>query len=151
MNKLESLLTDLEKAIPHTLKLKNEVSASNVGWHLEHSLLTLDKITASMENSNPSDYKQKFSLVRLIVFTLKKIPRGKAKSPTSVQPSIQYSSESLINHLAQTRQSIQVLQSMPKDKFFDHPVFNHLQVKQAIRFLEIHTKHHLDIIHDIIS
>ncbi len=104
MNKLDSLLLDLEKAIPHAMKSKKEVSASNVGWHIEHSLLTLDKITESLANSNPSEYNKKFSLVRLIVFTLKKIPRGKAKSPASVQPSIQYSAESLKKHIAETRQ-----------------------------------------------
>ncbi|MBP6624789.1 MAG: hypothetical protein KA198_06435 [Chitinophagaceae bacterium] len=150
MNKLESLLAELEKAIPHAMKSKNEVSSSNVGWHIEHSLLTLDKITESLANSNPSEYSKKFSLVRLIVFTLKKIPRGKAKSPASVQPSIQYSAESLMKHIMQTRENIKVLQTISKDRFFDHPVFNHLQLEQTVKFLEIHSKHHLDIIQDII-
>jgi hypothetical protein len=37
-----------------------------------------------------------------------------------------------------------------KDHFFEHPYFGKLKLKETIRFLEIHTTHHLSIIEDIV-
>jgi len=41
------------------------------------------------------------------------------------------------------------LKTLPKDRYFEHPFFGKLKLKQTINFLEIHTMHHLDIIEDI--
>jgi hypothetical protein len=42
------------------------------------------------------------------------------------------------------------LELVSRDHFFEHPYFGKLKLKETIRFLEIHTQHHLDIIRDII-
>lgn len=149
MNKLEKLLTQLETNISKFNKTNQKISKSNVGWHIEHTLLVLTRITDSLANSNPEDYKWKFQFIRIAVFTMKKIPRGKAKSPEVVQPKGNYNIESLTKHLSNTKARIEELQTMDKNKYFDHPVFGHLKLKQTINFLEIHTKHHLEIINDI--
>jgi hypothetical protein len=43
------------------------------------------------------------------------------------------------------------LETISKDRYFTHPFFGDLTLNQTINFLEIHTKHHLEIIEDIIS
>lgn len=35
--------------------------------------------------------------------------------------------------------------------FFKHPYFGNLNVKDAIKMLKLHTRHHIDIINDIIK
>jgi hypothetical protein len=149
MTKLNLLLDRLEKSIPEFEKSNDAVSKSTVGWQIEHTLLTIKNITYALSKSNPADYKWSFKLPRLIVFTFGKIPRGKAKAPNVVLPSGNISVLSLREHLEITRKSIQILGGLERDKFFTHPYFGDLKLKQAIKMLEIHTKHHIDIINDI--
>ena len=80
---------------------------------------------------------------------MKKIPRGKAKSPEVVLPKGIIDNNSLLTHISVTRNKINELKTLPKDRYFEHPFFGKLKLKQTINFLEIHTKHHLDIIEDI--
>ena len=151
MNKINNLLNQLEAKISNGENLNLEVSKGNVAWHIEHSLLTINLIVNALIQSNPDNYKWKFSFIRMLVLSMKKIPRGKVKSPKVVLPKENISNDSLINHLLFTKDSIIKLEIQSKDKYFTHPYFGDLKLNQTIGFLEIHTKHHLEIIEDIIS
>ena len=151
MNKLDILLNQLETKIPHHEKLNQKASHASIGWHIEHSLLTLNGITDFLIKSNPNDYKWKFNFIRIVVLTMGKIPRGRAKSPEVVQPKENIDKNSLLIHIIETRNKINELKTLSKDRYFEHPFFGKLKLQQTINFLEIHTKHHLDIIEDIIN
>ena len=151
MNKLDILLNQLETKIPHHEKLNQKASHASIGWHIEHSLLTLNGITDFLIKSNPNDYKWKFNFIRIVVLTMGKIPRGRAKSPEVVQPKVNIDKNSLLIHIIETRNKINELKTLSKDSYFEHPFFGKLKLQQTINFLEIHTKHHLDIIEDIIN
>jgi len=151
MHNLNQILNQLESKIPHHDVMNADVSQTDAGWHMEHSMLTINGITNSLIKSNPDLYKGKFKLIKLIVFTMGKIPRGKAKAPKVVQPSSAISKDSLMKHLEETRLKINELKTISNDKYFDHPVFGHLKLKDTIRFLEIHTNHHLKIVEDILK
>jgi hypothetical protein len=151
MQKLLAAIHQLETYIP-SLELNNSsISAAGVGWHLEHIMLTINGITTAMANSNSNNYKWTFNFTRVLVFTLNKIPRGKAKSPDVVIPKTTITAQSLLAHVAATKVKLQELQSMPTNTFFKHPFFGNLKLKQTIQFLEIHTTHHLDIVADIVK
>ena len=64
---------------------------------------------------------------------------------------IQIDKNRLITHLAETKQKIKKLETLPKDKYVDHPVFGQLTLMQTIDYTVTHTKHHLKIINDIES
>lgn len=151
MHDLGKLLNQLEINIPFCKTINKEISQVNVAWHIEHSLLTLNGITDVLIDSNPNDYKWKFNFIRIVVLTIKKFPRGRAKSPEVVRPKLNVNNISLLNHLSVTRTKIKELDFLSKDKYFEHPYCGKLKLKQAINFLEIHTKHHLEIIEDIIK
>lgn len=151
MNTLHSLINEMESYIPFFQKKEERVSASTIGWQLEHTLLTIHAIIAKVESSNPGDFRWSFKLPRYIVFTLGKIPRGRAQSPKHVQPGNDISESGLLQHLTSARQQLERFKQMHEGNFFEHPIFGHLKTKQAIRFLEIHTKHHLEIVKDIIK
>ena len=151
IRKLETLLDKVVAAIPQYDKVKQEVSASGVGWHIEHICLTIDKITYAVANSVAGNYTWKFNFVRELVLTTGKIPRGRAQSPKSVTPNEDINGTILTEHIATSRKQLQLLAALPKDNYFEHPFFGNLRLKRTIRFLEIHTRHHLDIIHDIVG
>lgn len=151
MNKLGNLLDQLEANVSHYETLNQKVSEANVGWHIEHSLLSLNGVTNLLIKSNPNDYTWKFNFIRIVVLTTKKIPRGRAKSPEVVVPKGIIDKNSLLSHIVVTRNKIEELKTVSKDKYFEHPFFGKLKLKQTINFLEIHTMHHLDIIADIIN
>lgn len=152
MTKLLSLLEQLESYIADYEKVNLSISKSSVGWHLEHSFLVLYAVSNNLKKSNPSDYKWKFNFNRFLVQTiLKKIPRGRGKAPKSVQPVEEITSESLKNKLEKVRNSLAELESLDAKNHFTHPYFGNLNLKNTIHFLELHTKHHLKIIEDILK
>jgi hypothetical protein len=79
---------------------------------------------------------------------MKKIPRGRAKSPEVVQPKGSVDENSLKTHLSKTRKKIKELEFLSNDKYFEHPFFGKIKMRQTINFLETHTKHHLEIFED---
>ena len=150
MHKLLNYVKELESKIPNQEDYNPEISKSNVGWHIEHILLTNKMILEAVEKSNPANYSWSFKLSRIVVFTMNKIPRGRAKAPKVVVPKT-YDEQTLLEHLKIVTAKIQGLENMNSDKYFDHPYFGNLRLNKTIKFLEIHTKHHLEIINDIMK
>ena len=151
MEKLRTLITELENKIENFELVNPEVSSSSVGWHIEHSFLVINVIIEGLKKSNPNDYEWKFNLKRLYVYTIKKIPRGRGQAPKRVQPQNNFSQESLKNHFAITTEKLPELKKLNPHNYIEHPVFGKLNVKPALKFLFIHTRHHIDIINDIIN
>ncbi len=148
MKKLAEILDELEKAIPFQHKHNHAISSANIGWHIEHTLLTLNKIIHVLSKSDPAGYKFTFNIGRMLIFTLNRIPRGRGKAPKVVQPE-DFTSTSLEAHIELTRKSLLKLNSLKHKHYFEHPYFGNLNLKATIKFLLIHSKHHLGIIHDI--
>lgn len=151
MTHLNTLLDQLETKIPFCDTSNPAVSKGNVGWHIEHCLLTLNGVTQFLVQSDPKNYSWSFNWIRIIVFLRKKIPRGRAKAPKIVQPQENLSQEGLLNHISITRNAIKELASVSKNHYFKHPYFGNLKLEQTMNFLEIHTQHHLSIMDDILK
>ncbi len=126
-----------------------EVSSSSVGWHLAHSLLVIIKVSQSFVLSNEEHFSASFTWRKFIVFLVGKFPRGKAKAPEAVQP-MQYHEEDLDQLFAEAEKALEGLKLGNKNQFFKHPIFGNLNKKETLRFLQIHTNHHLKIIKDIV-
>jgi hypothetical protein len=151
MTTLSALVNELETKIEHSEKLDNAVSNASVGWHVQHSLLVVLGIIQAVEKSNPAEYVYKFNLKKTFVFTLNKIPRGKSKAPERVMPKEALNSDELKNEIQILKSRLDVLNTLQPGNFFIHPIFGHLNLKATIKMLKIHTKHHIDIINDIIK
>ncbi len=146
---LEKILTQMEETIPDFEKINPSISSSNIGWHINHSLLVFIGIIDTTSKSDPKDYTWSFNLKRLVVFTKNKIPRGVAKAPKSVIPKDDYTIESLSELITTAKNKLAELHRMDPKLFFKHPGLGNLKFKQMIKFLAIHSRHHLEIIWDV--
>ena len=148
---IENALDELESYIPLRDSIHPEVSKVAVAWHLDHSLRTINEIYKALHASDPEQYKGDLNLGRSFLLLINKIPRGRAEAPEIVIPPDTIYSDSLYLQLATARDHIQAYESLPKNAFFTHPYLGRLKKKKALRFIAIHTEHHLKIIRDILK
>ncbi len=152
LEQLTRQLHELKDHVQH-FEISNErVSAANVGWHIEHSLLVIDGVIESLSKSDPSTFKAPFNLKKIIIYLLGKFPRGKARAPKSVRPKTEvYSQEELSAHVETSTKNVPSLYQLEPKAYFKHPIFGNLALNDSIRFLEMHTEHHLRIIRAILA
>ena len=151
MKNLDAILPELANYITRHNQFNKAISEVSVGWHIEHSLLVIKQITATVAQSEPKLYKYKFNISRFFVFLSKTIPRGKAKAPKVVIPVEEITIETLQESLKNTYQAVAYLKDCQEHQYFMHPFFGQLNKKQTIKLLAIHTEHHLKIIRDILK
>ncbi len=151
MDKLQQLFTELENKIPKAEAINTAVSASPVGWHIEHTLMVTNTIIGAIKTSDPNRFRWKFNLMRSLILTMGKIPRGKVKAPSSVQIADGFNTDRIATGFLKVKHNFDVLQNLPRNHYFTHPFFGDLNIAPAKTFLRIHTKHHLKIIEDILK
>lgn len=151
MKSIPHILSELEGKLSYNDFINPTISVSSVGWHIDHSLMVINQIVKSVNLSDPKEYEWKFNSKRFIVFTLNKIPRGKAKAPKGVIPVEEFNADSVNEKFIMARENIELLKGLPPNKFFVHPFFGKLNVKHTYKMIQLHTNHHLHIINDIIA
>ena len=152
MQNLQNLISQLESKISQFETSNLTVSGGSVGWHIEHSLKTIDQIVTACKNSNPSDYQWHFNFKRfLILIVAKKIPRGKARAPKIVRPEGDINQETLAVSVSKVRENLIGWKALDKNANFPHPFIEILNKKETEKFLVLHTKHHKMIIDDILK
>lgn len=144
MNRLEQSLQVMDRK-------NTDVSAKGVDWHVDHSLKVINGVLNAMEASDPKNYKGKTNLIKMYVMTTGKIPRGKAKAPKKVSPPEDIDREKVKEQFDKAQHHLKHLDEIHPDQFSPHPIFGDLKKKKALKFLGIHTRHHLKIIDDILQ
>ncbi len=144
-------LNQLEEYTNYFEKFKTSVSSKSVGWHLDHSLKVINAVINTLKESKPSDYKWKFNLIRVFIYTFNYIPRGKGKAPKRVLPPEILIKEDIYSQIVQAKLNLETVIGLPSKSNFTHPYFGMLNLKQTLKFLGIHTNHHLKICSDIVK
>lgn len=129
----------------------NKVSDKGTYWQIDHSLQVLHGVVEALKNSVPKDYQPKFSLTKFIIMNTGYIPRGKGRAPKQTIPENKPSKEELTLHLERVKEEVATLDQLDKNKTFKHPLFGWLNLKDTIKFMGIHTHHHIKIINDILK
>ncbi|MEM6720824.1 MAG: DUF1569 domain-containing protein [Bacteroidota bacterium] len=143
-------LAEIETNIEFRDAKNTEISKADVAWHLDHVLKSINRITEVLERSDPEAFSSSFNFTKMASLTAGFIPRGRAQSPQSVRPPEIIHTEDILKQLTQARKNIEKIQQLEATAHFSHPVFGMLNKAQTIRFLEVHTDHHLKIIADIL-
>ena len=112
--------------------------------------MVLERSLTALPSSVIEDFKPKSSFRKTIILFTKKIPRGVAKAPKGTRPVLEdITNEHLQSRISNVRKLLEAIPSLSSHHFFPHPFFGDLKLKQAIRFLEIHTNHHLKIMREM--
>ncbi|QJP32956.1 hypothetical protein F0365_00285 [Nonlabens sp. Ci31] len=150
-SKLNQQLAEVTSFIKKGDQLNLKVSDKGTYWHLDHSLQVLNGISETLTNSNPEDYQPKFSLPKFIIMNTGFIPRGKGRAPKQTIPEGGISEEKLLSDLDKIKNATKDLNNLAENKNFKHPLFGYLNRMDTIKFMAIHTQHHLKIMRDIVK
>jgi hypothetical protein len=151
MEKLSNLILEIESKIEFRNSKNISVSKSDVAWHLDHVLRVTNGIASIVLTSKPEDYENNFNIKRSLIFLIGKMPRGKARAPKTVVSDGEITLSDLQSKVERAKSLLHNFHYCTSQKHFRHPYFGSLNLKQTIRFLEIHTKHHLKIVDDILK
>lgn len=148
---IDKSIAAIEKSIPFFEKKHINSSSVNVAWHLDHSLKVINTVSDALMQSKPENYKPTFSFIKSYIFLTKKIPRGKARAPKNVVSTSEISTKNLEIQLESAKLNLQKINKLPSKSHFPHPYFGMLPLNKSLRFLAIHTNHHLKIVEEIIK
>jgi len=149
-HRLINYINEIESYIPKHESKNLVVSKSTVGWQIDHSLKVINGIIAALKDA-PTDKTSKLTLLGHFCLTTRYIPRGKGKAPKRVLPPDHIEEKQLYKQLTSAKFLVPKIQSIDSKATFKHPYFGVLSKKQTIRFIEVHTNHHLKIIRDILK
>ena len=147
--KLNQVINSLEAHIKNESVSNSKVSKSNIAWHIDHSFKVINNVILAVQSSDPTTYKNNFSFLGKVFFTLGFFPRGKAKAPKHVRPPETISKQDLISQLELAKTNAQTITDLDRNAYFKHPLFGNVNTPRIYKFLLLHTNHHLKIINDI--
>ncbi|AGC75161.1 hypothetical protein LX97_02461 [Nonlabens dokdonensis] len=151
IERLKNQLNEIESFIHKGDIHKEKISQKGTYWHIDHSLKVLEGIPEVLKNSNPQDYKPKFSFIKFMIMNTGYMPRGKGRAPKQVIPEGELSKKELLLKFEKVKTNIESLKTLEKDKTFKHPLFGWLNLNDTVKFMGIHTHHHIKIIRDILK
>ncbi|WP_430408275.1 DinB family protein [Kordia sp.] len=136
-------------ALRDTINL--EVSEASVAWHMDHIYLMVDQLHKALKYSDESNYKAEPNKTRDYVFTSNTLPRGRVTAPESVRPAENVTINTLKAHYNEALATVEKLPMLAEKKHFNHPILGTMNRDETIKFLTIHTEHHLKIIREILN
>ncbi len=135
-----------------------EVSAWSPAHHLHHVALANEHIFSDLAKAaraeTPDAPEDRINAMGLAILTVGRIPRGRGKAPREVSPPDDLARAGFEAAHARSRSAFEALEpyldALPAlEARMRHPFFGMLNAPQWLRFVLIHTRHHLAIIDDI--
>ena len=144
-------LGEFQRAVAHAGVLVPSVSRWSVGMHVHHCCLAMTNVCRALRQSTPPPPRAGISPVRWLVFLTGWIPRGRGKAPDIALPSETISPPELERMLGESERALSGVPDLDPQSWFSHFVFGPLNRDKTLRFLQIHNRHHLRIIADILA
>ncbi|MCT4630756.1 DUF1569 domain-containing protein [Winogradskyella sp.] len=150
LNKLFKTIDKLESFVPYFERENSKISKSTIGWQIDHSFKVINGVIEVLKTA-PITKKEKLSLIGRFCLAFSYIPRGKGKAPKTVLPPKTISKQEILKQLILAKEGLNSIASVHPKATFKHAIFGVLSKATTLKFLVIHTKHHIKIIEDILN
>ncbi|NNE43457.1 MAG: hypothetical protein HKN12_04560 [Gemmatimonadetes bacterium] len=143
-------LEELRRAAESPDVVVPEISAATVGWHVHHLCLSMTGISkALLKCTTPPEEPMLESTRSLLDGGT--IPRGAAETPDVARPRTEATAAELAAMLDESERLLGLAAETAPDTWFRHVVLGPLRRDDALRFAEVHNRHHLEIIQDLLG
>jgi hypothetical protein len=143
VNDLQKTLLTLESYISKATISNEKVSNATIGWHIDHSLMVINKVLSQLEKSDEKDYKSNFNLKRFVIFLKGKMPIGVAKAPEAVKPTQVFNEAETLLFIEKAKNKVEMSMQLSKNKNFKHPFFGPMTAEEWGIISYKHLDHHL--------
>jgi DinB superfamily len=143
-------LDQIREAVTRADASAPSVSQWSVGMHVHHLALTMINIGNGLAKSTQPAPPAKRSIAKHIVFTLGKIPRGRARTTKNGTPQPSVPAPELLALIDESARQMDAAAKLDRNTWITHPIFGPLRRDDALRFVSIHNRHHLRIVADIL-
>ncbi len=116
----------------------------------------LSSVVAILAGRRKAETRGSIKPIGRLVLRSGLIPRGVGKAPSVARPDDVISAERLtedlrqqLGNMGQIDEHLEAVKSSRQT--FEHPYFGHLNSRQWIRFVRVHTNHHMKIVGEILS
>jgi hypothetical protein len=153
---MEALLQRPE-AILHE---RTDVSGWSVFEQVQHVLIAnkwaLSAVVAMLLGQGDYAESGRKNLLGTVLLALGWIPRGRAQAPATARPNPDVEIAELSSSLQKQRGYLERITDRRGElaslkKRFQHPVLGDFSAEDGIRFVRVHTRHHLTIVDDILK
>lgn len=141
----------LENLMPYAEEQNEAISSKDIAWHIDHCCRVILNVATSLEKSKPEKYIQNVSPAIAALFNVGVIPRGTAQAPPSLMAEGNITGDELQRQLKRAKNCSEQMEKLSTTHHFIHPYFGMLNLEMSSQFLDIHTKHHLKIMEDILA
>ncbi|MBL7661219.1 DinB family protein [bacterium] len=152
--KILATISELRQFAAATDLLNPDISKWSVGMQIEHLCLAMKRICTGLVESTPPAPANKSSsfkgfLRKKVIFFAGRLPRGVGRAPEQTIPAKQPTSTELEKLLNECTEIVESASKLSPEHWFKHHVFGVLKRDAALRFIQIHNRHHLLIIREI--
>ncbi len=124
------------------------VSGWTVGDHLEHICTVAAGFGVVLITGRGPVFEAAMPEARHMVLSDGHIPRGKIKAPPAASPKGLASIDAYTRMLDKTLTRLKSAAQQPDERTADHPLLGTMTRDEVLRFVVVHTAHHLGIIDD---
>jgi hypothetical protein len=134
--------------------LKQNISGWSAAEQLDHTLKVNGSVLARvLQDPEPDPLPKPMNLIGRIILALGWIPRGKGRSPKSMrgEPATCPALETQASKVRQQLEAVTAAHVARSRPLVPHPRFGGLSTEEALRFMVVHTEHHLKIVREIVG
>ena len=133
---------------------QERISAWSPAEHLDHTYKVSMSIVRRITDEDAKPSPRGINLIGRVILMLGWIPRGRGKTPPRLSGEV-CTGAHIEEALARLDQALGALPmdavTASRSPIVPHPLFGGLTPSQALRFIVVHTKHHLRIVDDILG